>query len=74
MVQDKNLRGLPVGYCFVDHEKADNLRFMYDQFTKYNNPDSVEVIMVDKDLSNIELIKKYFPKATILLCTFHVFK
>jgi hypothetical protein len=30
--------------------------------------------MVDKDLTNIELLKQYYPNATILLCTFHVLK
>jgi len=30
--------------------------------------------MVDKDLTNIELLKQYYPNANILLCTFHVLK
>ena len=30
--------------------------------------------MVDKDLTNIELLKQYYPNANKLLCTFHVLK
>ncbi len=30
--------------------------------------------MVDKDLTNIELLKQYYPNANILLCIFHVLK
>jgi len=30
--------------------------------------------MVDKDLTNIELFKQYYPNANILLCIFHVLK
>ena len=30
--------------------------------------------MVDKDLTNIELLKQFFPKVVVLLCKFHVLK
>ncbi|EEY58819.1 SUMO protease, putative [Phytophthora infestans T30-4] len=36
--------------------------------------EKVQVIMVDKDLHEIRVLKKYFPKARVLICFFHVIK
>ena len=36
--------------------------------------EDVQVIMVDKDLREIEVLRKTFPNARILLCHFHVLK
>ena len=33
-----------------------------------------EVNMIDKDLTNIDLLNKYYPNTKSLLCTFHVLK
>ena len=34
----------------------------------------IKVIMVDKDLTNINVLKEFFPNAKILYCLFHVIK
>ena len=48
--------------------------FMYESFSEVYDTNKVEVIMVDKDLQNLELLGKYFPHAKVLICTFHVIK
>lgn len=72
--QDSYLHGLPVAYCLLKRENRENMQFMYESFIKNLNKDIIENIMIDKDLQNIDLLKKYFPEANILLCTFHVIK
>jgi transposase len=47
---------------------------MYDTLEKHLHIDKIENIMIDKDLQNIDFLKEFFPKANILLCTFHVIK
>ncbi|KAJ0398064.1 hypothetical protein ATCC90586_001666 [Pythium insidiosum] len=36
--------------------------------------EKVEVLMVDKDLNEIKILRKYFPCAGVLICSFHVVK
>ncbi|KAK1939394.1 Zinc finger SWIM domain-containing protein 3 [Phytophthora citrophthora] len=60
---------------FVDQETDANMSLAVETFQE-NNPEwtQVEVIMVDKDLTEIGVLEKIFPKARVLLCRFHVFK
>ncbi|RLN74444.1 hypothetical protein BBJ28_00010923, partial [Nothophytophthora sp. Chile5] len=36
--------------------------------------ESVQVVMVDKDLNEIRVLRSYFPNARVLICLFHVIK
>ena len=40
----------------------------------HQKDDQVQVVIVDKDLREIEVLRKTFPNARILLCHFHVLK
>ncbi|MFO0001750.1 MAG: transposase, partial [bacterium] len=74
LCQDSNLNGIPVACCYMRNETNTNMRFMYESFSERYETDKVEMIMVDKDLQNIDLIPESFPSAKILICTFHVIK
>ncbi|CAF1088511.1 unnamed protein product [Brachionus calyciflorus] len=74
LVQDSNCNGRPIAYCFMRNETLENLEFFYKTFTEINDIENVQVVLVDKDLTNLDLIKTYFLNATILLCVFHVIK
>ena len=66
----------------------ENLEFFYQQLTgkKVNSDGEIEILypekanihvavnMIDKDLTNIDMLKLYYPNAKIFLCTFHVLK
>ena len=43
-------------------------------FKKLLGETTIKYFFVDKDLQNVELLKKIFPGVIILLCTFHVIK
>ncbi|OWZ22349.1 LOW QUALITY PROTEIN: SUMO protease [Phytophthora megakarya] len=47
----------------LDHFKAANMGW-----------EAIQVVMVDKDMNEISVIKHSFPDATVLLCHFHVLK
>jgi len=84
LVPDANGKGLPAAYSFMKTSSADNLEFFYQCLTGVNsNLDIIDpelasykpiVNIIDKDLTNINLLEKYFPDTRILLCTFHVIK
>jgi hypothetical protein len=57
---------------FIDENK--NLSQKDEKGEKKDLEDRIQVIFVDKDLKNIKLLEQFFPKAIILLCTFHVVK
>lgn len=43
-------------------------------FQRKNDTRITEVIMIDKDLIELEVFKKRFPWASVLYCRFHVIK
>ena len=71
LCQDSLLRGLPIATCYMRTETNYNMNFMYEAFNNVFDTKSIEIIMVDKDLQNIDLLHKYF-NSKILICTFHV--
>ena len=76
VVENNNLNARPVAYCFLQSAVLPNLEFFYSSMESYNDLSKTEIIIVDKDLTNIDLIKNYFnnEKLRILLCTFHSLK
>ena len=56
------------------NETDSNLEFSYLEFKKLLGETTIKYFLVDKDLQNVELLKKIFPGVIILLCTFHVIK
>ena len=63
-----------VAYCYVKSETKENMQKVLETFCEYNDVSDVRIIMVDKDLNEINAIKQFIPGATVLLCKFHVMK
>ncbi|CAF2786046.1 unnamed protein product [Rotaria sp. Silwood2] len=74
LVQNANLKGVPVAYCLMTTGNKDNLEFFYSTMSQQNDLTQTQVVMVDKDLTNIDILQEYFRQARILLCIFHVLK
>ena len=74
LVQNANLRGVPVALSFIRAESAENLEFVYRCFKETNDLTRSQVVMIDKDLDNVAILPQFFESAKILLCTFHVLK
>ncbi|CAF1309477.1 unnamed protein product, partial [Didymodactylos carnosus] len=74
LAQNANLKGVPVAYCLMTSENKDNLEFFYLAMSKNNNLTQTQVAIVDKDLTNVDILQQYFDKARVLLCMFHVLK
>ncbi|CAF0963335.1 unnamed protein product [Didymodactylos carnosus] len=74
LVQNANLKGVPFAYCLMISGIKDNLEFFYSAMGKYNDLTQTQVVMVDKDLTNVDVLQHYFNKARILLWVFHVLK
>ncbi len=68
------MNGLPVAFAFMRHEDNNSLEFVYKNVTKILDASLVRMVMVDKDLSNIDFINQFYPNAQLYLCTFHVIK
>ena len=73
-LKDEALHGIPVAYAIMRNETDPNLEFSYQEFKKTLGEKAIKYFFVDKDLQNLELLKKIFPDVLILLCTFHVIK
>ncbi|EGZ08624.1 hypothetical protein PHYSODRAFT_525645, partial [Phytophthora sojae] len=58
-----------------ENERSETLLTAIEEF-KSNNPDwpRIQCILVDKDFTEISVLKQAFPDARILLCQFHVVK
>lgn len=74
IVQDQSLRGLPIAFCLMRRETTVNMEYMYQCLSTVLDSSKCQIIMVDKDLQNLDLIREYFPNSRLLLCTFHVIK
>ena len=74
MVEDGDGRGKPVAYCIQRSEAKVNLEKILDYFCRTNDTSKTKIVMVDKDLTEISVLKSKLPSATILLCKFHVMK
>ena len=74
MVEDGDGRGKPVAYCFIRSETKENIKQCLTHFCNFNDVSQSKVIMVDKDLTEINALKSKIPDAEILLCKFHVMK
>jgi hypothetical protein len=60
LAQDKNLAGVPIAFCLMKTETTGNMEFMYKMFSELFDAKKIKVIMIDKDLQNIEILKRFF--------------
>ena len=58
---------------FMSEESSVNLEATF-KFFKTMCTKSTNIFVVDKDFNEIFVLKRVFPEAKILLCTFHVLK
>ena len=65
MVEDGDGRGKPVAYCFQRSETKVNLEKILDYFCRTNDTSKTKIVMVDKDLTEISVLKSKLPSATI---------
>ena len=74
LVEDQNGSGKPVAYSFRRRETKESLEKIIDIFCDQNDTSKVNVIMVDKDLTEINLLEENIPHAHIQICSFHMLK
>ena len=72
LVEDGNGNGRVVGYCFVSDERQETLELMLKEISRVHDFSRVETVILDKDKSEINAVKKVIPNANIELCKFHV--
>ncbi|KAG6942711.1 hypothetical protein JG688_00017964 [Phytophthora aleatoria] len=75
MIQDAVGKGQHVQHCLLENERKETLRIARQQF-KEGCPayDSITVIIIDKDVTELAVVENEFPGARALLCHFHVAK
>lgn len=75
MAHDVFGRGLYVQHAVIQNERAKTLRTAINAF-KDNNPDWVKIqyVLIDKDFTEMSVLRAALPSARILLCQFHVIK
>ena len=74
MAQNSNGKGRPVAYCWMKSETKENLEFLYRLLKLTPHIPEIKIILVDKDLTNLEVLRAAFSDSKILLCSFHVIK
>ena len=74
LVEDQDGSGKPVAYCYMKRETKETLEKIIDVFCEHNDTSQINVIMVDKDLTEISILESKIPDAHIQICSFHVLK
>lgn len=74
MVQDGHERGRAVCYAFLRHETDEIVRAALEKFIHYNSfvVSACKVVMTDKDLNEMNILRDLLPNSTLLLFAFHV--
>ena len=73
LVEDENGNGKPVAYSYMRRESKETLRRIIEIF-EYNDISKIQVVILDKDLTEIAVLKEKLPNTHIQICTFHVIK
>ena len=75
MCQDGEGRGRVVAYAIVRSESYERVSGVISTFKKENPKCSdLTTVVVDKDLTELRVIKELFPQVHIVICKFHVLK
>ena len=75
MIEDGNGHGRTVFYAATTDENAQHLRAIVQAFKNSNLCyGNTKVIVIDKDFTEIAVLKDEIPTATIVFCQFHVIK
>jgi hypothetical protein len=75
-VINKNGHGQTVQHSLLERNADWHMLRALEHLTRVNPTaaEAVQVVMVDKDLNEIRVLRSYFPKARVLICMFHVIK
>ncbi|XDV16607.1 hypothetical protein PO909_016249 [Leuciscus waleckii] len=65
-------RAVPFAYFIVSEESADILALCLEKLAEHNPGFLPRSIMIDRDLKELNALRRVFPTAKILLCWFHV--
>lgn len=74
LVDDEDGSGKPVACTYSRRETKEKLTRIMEIFGDYNDVSKIEVVMIDKDLTEISLLREKLPNAHIQLCSFHLMK
>ncbi|KAE8954820.1 hypothetical protein PR001_g32341 [Phytophthora rubi] len=75
VAMDQYGNGQPVQYSLIETNSDWHMAKCMDHFKRANKRwRFVRIVIVDKDMREIDIIRKTFPEARVLLCHFHVIK
>ncbi|KAG2807341.1 hypothetical protein PC129_g15906 [Phytophthora cactorum] len=74
MIVDQFGNGQAVQHSVIERDADWHMMEVVDQFQRVNDWERTKLIMVDKDLNEIEVLRSMFSDARILLCHLHVLK
>lgn len=75
IVVDGNGESEVVGSFLVSDETRDTISSMVQAFKQFNTPwEKVKTVMSDKDFVERSVMRDEFPKASLIICLFHVLR
>ena len=74
MTSDSKGHGHSEGYALIKNTLMTTYTSVLKYFFNFNHSKTVKTIVVDKDISKIGVIRKVYPHANIVLCSFHVIR
>lgn len=74
MVMDQFGQGQAVQHSVIERNADWHMEKSLEQFQAVNDWGRPKIIMVDKDLNEIEVFRAMFPGVRVLICHFHVIK
>ncbi|ETI29946.1 hypothetical protein F443_22936 [Phytophthora nicotianae P1569] len=75
VAMDQYGQGQPIQYSLLETNSDWNMAKAFDHFKRANERwKSVRIVIVDKAMKEIDVIRQKLPEARILLCHFHVIK
>ncbi|POM71359.1 LOW QUALITY PROTEIN: hypothetical protein PHPALM_12084 [Phytophthora palmivora] len=74
MVMDQFGNVQPVQHSTIERNADWHMVKAIEHFQAVNEWDRTQVVMVDKDINEVEVLKRMLPNCRILLCHFHVIK
>ncbi|KAG3048638.1 hypothetical protein PC121_g19369 [Phytophthora cactorum] len=74
MIMDQFGNGRAVQHSVIERNADWHMVKVVEQFPRVNDWDPTKLIMVDKDLNEIAVLRSMFPDTRIILCHFYVLK
>lgn len=74
LVEDGEGRGQPVAFAILAREDQEHIETFLTLFMNENDMSQTVVTVVDKDMAEINAIKKCWPTTHLVICYFHVLR